>query len=221
VIRQMLKIGALEAGLEIAEESLQAFELFSSELIKWNRKVNLTAITGATEIAAKHIIDSLFFARLVGNKDKVLDIGSGAGIPAIPLKIIKPGVEVVSVDAVAKKIHFQRHVARLLQLQGFEAVHARVEDLQKKSSGCFDVITSRAFSDLGHFATLAAPLLAAGGRLIAMKGPAAIEEMDQAADILSSLKFEISGIYPYDLPFNSGKRHLIVITACKSAQDGP
>lgn len=217
MIRRALENGAQESGLEISAESLGAFEIFTSELLKWNRKVNLTAITSANEIAAKHIIDSLFLARLIDDSEKVLDVGSGAGIPAIPLKIVKPGAEVVSVDAVAKKIHFQRHVARLLRMQGFEALHARVEELHNKLAGRFDVVTSRAFTDLGRFAILAAPLLAAGGRLIAMKGPGAGDELGQAADILATLGFEISAIYPYNLPFNSGERRLIVLKACNPA----
>jgi 16S rRNA (guanine527-N7)-methyltransferase len=213
MIRQALERGAREAGLIVTNETLAAFVLFVDELRKWNRKVNLTAITGDDEIAAKHIIDSLYFARHVEDAERVLDIGSGAGLPAIPLKIVKPETEVVSVDAVAKKIHFQRHVSRLLRFDKFEALHARIEELHKTRSGSFDVITSRAFSNLGQFVSLAAPLLAGGGRMIAMKGPAALDEMAEAEAALHALDFEISSVFPYQLPFNCGKRQLVVITA--------
>jgi 16S rRNA (guanine527-N7)-methyltransferase len=216
MIRQALERGAQEAGLDITDKSLSSFELFIDQLRKWNRKVNLTAITGDDEIAAKHIIDSLFMARLVENNERVLDIGSGAGLPAIPLKIVKPDTDVVSVDAIAKKIHFQRHVSRLLQLKGFEALHSRIEELPKTRGGCFDVITSRAFSNLGQFASLAAPLLATGGRMIAMKGPAAVEEMTEAEAALKILNFEISTVFHYDLPFNCGTRRLIIISEAKA-----
>lgn len=216
MIRQTLEQGAFETGLEISDQCLRSFELFIGELKKWNRKVNLTAITNDDEIAAKHIIDSLFMTRYVEKNEKVLDIGSGAGLPAIPLKIVKPETDVVSVDAVAKKIHFQRHVSRLLQFHGFEALHARVESLHTTRSGCFDVITSRAFSNLSQFTFLAAPLLAPGGRIIAMKGPAANEEMAEADAALKILNFKIKTVFPYDLPFNCGTRHLIEIVACKT-----
>src|SRR6185369_5646904 len=175
MIRHILEQGARE--LTISEEYLLAFELFAEELKKWNRKVNLTAISSDKEIAVKHFIDSLVFADHVQVGENLLDIGSGAGIPAIPLKIVKPMIPVVTVDAVGKKILFQRHLARLLGLKSFEALHARVESLHGTHNKCFKVITSRAFSRLEQFVSLAAPLLADGGRMIAMKGPAVFGEM--------------------------------------------
>ncbi|HEY4743403.1 MAG TPA: 16S rRNA (guanine(527)-N(7))-methyltransferase RsmG [Desulfuromonadaceae bacterium] len=216
VIRHAIEQGAKEAGLTVPETGIHALECFAAELQKWNRTVNLTAITADDEIAIKHFIDSLIFAGYVRDDDRVLDVGSGAGIPAIPLKIFKPAVNVVSVDAVGKKILFQRHVARLLKLEGFEAIHARVESLYSSRAGCFDVITSRAFSRLEQFVGLAHPLLADGGRMIAMKGPAAEDEMTRAADTLRDLGYEISRHEAYRLPFGMGERSLIVITPCKA-----
>jgi len=204
-------------GLVLSGENISAIELYVGELKKWNSKVNLTAITADEEIVVKHIIDSLVITAHVHDGENVLDIGSGAGLPAIPLKIVKPKVSVVSVDAVGKKILFQRHVARLLKFNGFEALHARVESMQESSARRFDVITSRAFSQLQQFVGLAAPLLAVGGRMIAMKGPAAIEEMKEAEDLLLNLGFEISAIHSYKLPLNAGERNLIVIVPCERA----
>jgi 16S rRNA (guanine527-N7)-methyltransferase len=143
----------------------------------------------------------------------MLDIGSGAGLPALPIKIVRPEISVVSVDAVAKKIHFQRHVARLIQLNGFEAVHARVESLHQSHAGRFDVITSRAFSDLGQFVTLAAPLLADGGRIIAMKGPASESEMAEGSSIFEAYQLKVSSVQSYGLPGNCGERRLITISS--------
>ena len=217
VIGHMLKQRAEEMGLTLSDENTQAFELYVAELKKWNSKVNLTAITADGEIVVKHIIDSLVFAAHIKDGDSLLDIGSGAGLPAIPLKIVKPMVSVVSVDAVNKKILFQRHVARLLGFNHFEALHARIENMPDAGSRRFDVITSRAFSRLEQFVALAAPLLATGGRMIAMKGPAAIEEMKKQAELISRLGFEISAIHSYKLPLNAGERNLIVITPCKRA----
>lgn len=205
---------AAEVQVELPEEQMQAYELFALELKKWSRRVNLTAITSDKEIAVKHIIDSLCLARLLNGTERVLDVGSGAGVPAIPLKIARPGLGMVSVDAVGKKIHFQRHVARMLGLQGFDALHARVESLHATHERSFDVITSRAFSDLGLFVRLTAPLLAEGGRLIAMKGPAAGDEMEEAKAVLAALHHEVSALHPYHLPHNSGERCLVIIQAC-------
>lgn len=216
MIRPALEEGLAEMGMGLPEKCFQAFELFAAELKKWNRKVNLTSLCKDADIAVKHIVDALVFAARVQDGDQVLDIGSGAGVPAIPLKVVHPGVRVVSVDAVRKKILFQRHVARLLALKDFEALHTRVEDLHATHAGRFDVITSRAFSSLEMFVALAAPLLKSGGRIIAMKGPHADDEFDRAGERLRHLGFEISLVEPYSLPMDKGERNLVTITAVKA-----
>lgn len=216
MIGHMLKQRAKEMGLVLSEESIRFIELYVAELKKWNSKVNLTAITADEQIVVKHIIDSLVFAAQVHDGESVLDIGSGAGLPAIPLKIVRPMVSVVSVDAVGKKILFQRHVARLLKFDCFEALHARVESMPGANARRFDVVASRAFSQLDQFVALAAPLLAVGGRMIAMKGPSAIEEMKKAEVLLLTLGFEISAIHAYKLPLNMGERNLVVIKPCEA-----
>jgi 16S rRNA (guanine527-N7)-methyltransferase len=216
VIRPALEKGLAEMGMSLSEECIQSFELFAEELKKWNRKVNLTSICKDVDIAVKHILDALVFSACVKGGDRVLDIGSGAGVPAIPLKIVKPDVHVVSVDAVGKKILFQRHVARALGLDDFEAVHARVEALHATHAGSFDVITSRAFSRLEMFVTLAAPLLKSGGRMVAMKGPHVDNEFERAGEELRPLGFEISSVDTYSLPMNKGERTLVTVTAVKA-----
>lgn len=217
MIREYLVKGAAEARLILGEEAIRAFELYAAELCKWNRKVNLTAISNERDIAVKHIVDALLFADSVAEAENMLDIGSGAGIPAIPFKIVRPEVAVVSVDAVGKKINFQRHVARLLKLEKFTALHSRVESMHASHAGFFDVITSRAFSDLEKFALLAAPLLKSGGRMIAMKGPAVEHEMSDEMLRLQAAGFAICSRHHYELPFNSGKRFLVVIKPFEAA----
>ena len=216
MIRPALEKGLADMGMGLSEDRIQYFELFADELKKWNRKVNLTSICTDVDIAIKHIIDSLVFAACVKDGDHVLDIGSGAGVPAIPLKIALPGVRVVSVDAVGKKILFQRHVTRLLALKDFEALHARVENLHAAHAGKFDVITSRAFSRLEMFVALAAPLLKSGGRIIAMKGPQVADESDRIGNELRLLGFKISSVDTYSLPMNKGERSLVTITAANA-----
>lgn len=216
MIRHTLEREMGAMGLEISEQNIQAFEIFVAELKKWNSKINLTAITADDEIAIKHIIDSIVFAAHVRDGERVLDIGSGAGVPAIPLKIVRPEVRVASVDSVGKKILFQRHVSRLLGLAGFEALNARVETLRQTHARSFDVITSRAFSRLEQFVALAAPLLAESGRLIAMKGPVASGAMKNDSEQLLGLGFEITAVHTYSLPRNMGERSLIVIIPRKA-----
>lgn len=209
--REILRRATDEMGLALNGEQLSSFELFAQELKKWNRRVNLTAIHDDNGIATKHIADALFLARHLGDAQDVLDVGSGAGIPAIPLAIARPDIRVISVDAVGKKVHFQRHAARLLCLDNFQALHARVESLHASHGRRFDLITSRAFSDLVLFVRLVAPLLAPGGRLIAMKGPAAKAEGEETRDALASLGHRICSFEPYRLPLNSGERTLVGI----------
>jgi 16S rRNA (guanine527-N7)-methyltransferase len=217
MIRPILEKCLTEVGINLPEERYADFEQFSDELKKWNKKVNLTAICNDADIAVKHIIDSLEFASFVEDGNCVLDVGSGAGVPAIPLKILKPEVGVVSVDAVGKKILFQRHVARLLSLRNFEALHCRVENLRANHTGRFDIIVSRAFSRLELFVALVSPLLRTGGKIIAMKGPGIQDEVDAVvADRLLSVGFEISSIHAYSLPLNKGDRNLVTITALKA-----
>ncbi len=215
MFRDALRQAAAEMHIDMPQEQIEAFELFSEELKKWNRKINLTAITTDREIAVKHIIDSICLARLIDGAENVLDVGSGAGIPAIPLKIIRPDIHVTSVDAVAKKIHFQRHMARLLHLQKFEALHTRIENLGDRYERHFDVITSRAFTDLEQFVRLTNLLISDDGSLIAMKGPAANSELEQARTTLQTLQFEICSIVRYALPFNNGERCLVTIKRTK------
>lgn len=208
-------VHALE--LDVSENHLVALVRFADEMKKWNKKVNLTAITADEDIAIKHLIDSIMVSGWIRGAGTVLDIGSGAGIPAIPLKILLPEVQIVSVDAVGKKVLFQRHVTRMLGLQGFDAVHARVETLRQSHAAHFDVIISRAFSSLDTFISLAAPLLKVGGRIIAMKGPAAEQEVHGGEYSFHGRAFHVTAVQSYSLPRNKGERCLVMVSAAESA----
>jgi 16S rRNA (guanine527-N7)-methyltransferase len=216
VITSLLRDAVREIGAEIPDARLEELERFAVELKKWNRTINLTALSCDEDIAIKHLLDSIIVSRTMQGGSRLLDIGSGAGVPAIPLKILLPQLQIVSVDAVGKKISFQRHIARLLGLQGFEAVHTRVESMQRTHAGYFDVIVSRAFSRLDMFVTLAAPLLSDGGKIIAMKGPAAEEEISDISGCLKDRKLVISDVQSYSLPKNKGERRLVIVTAAQA-----
>lgn len=207
---------AQSMGLQLTAGEIDSFVLYAAELKKWNSKVNLTAITKDKEIAIKHFVDSLSLAPYLTASDRLLDIGSGAGLPIIPLKILRPEIQMVSVDAVAKKIHFQRHIIRLLNLQNIEAVHARIEDLHKIHSQKFSIITSRAFTSLDRFVNLAAPLLSEGGTLIAMKGDQAESEIAASDEAFEACGFAVTSIHRYTLPFGMGERVLTFVKQCKA-----
>lgn len=217
VIGDMVAQEALAMGLSLSEREKDSFALYAAELKKWNSKVNLTAITKDREIAIKHFVDSLTLAQYVTAADRLLDIGSGAGLPIIPLKIISPEIPMVSVDAVAKKIHFQRHVIRLLKLRNIEAIHARVEELHETHRHSFSIITSRAFTRLDRFVSLAAPLLSEGGMLIAMKGGQAEDEIAESGEVVHAGGFSVASIQRYTLPLGMGERVLTFLRKSKSA----
>lgn len=215
VIGNIIEKEAKELGLFLSGKEINAFEIYAAELKKWNSKVNLTAIVKDTEIAIKHFIDSLNLAPYIKANDRLLDIGSGAGLPVIPLKIIMPDTQMVSVDAVAKKIHFQRHVIRTLNLTNIEAIHTRVEELHSTHRNLFSVITSRAFTRLDHFVELSSPLLAKNGLLIAMKGEQAEDEIAASDETLHSSGFVVIAVHSYTLPQNMGKRVLTILKHCE------
>lgn len=215
IIGEIVEQEARSMGIAISDREIDCFERYAAELKKWNNKVNLTAITKDKEIAVKHFVDSLSLATFLSADDRLLDIGSGAGLPIIPLKIIRADIPMVSVDAVAKKIHFQRHVIRTLGLQKIEAIHARIEELQNTHLSSFSIITSRAFTRLDRFVSLAAPLLSEGGVLIAMKGDQADGEIAASDELVQADGFVVTSIQRYVLPYNMGERVLTFLKKSK------
>lgn len=170
----------LQSNLALTPERIRQLNWLGEELLRWNRTRNLTAIRTWPEIVEKHLVDSLRLLPHIPDTGRLLDIGSGAGFPSLPLKIARPDLEIVSVDGVAKKIFFQRHVARKLELRRFVAVHLRMEDWQTEPALAepFNLATARAVADLGLLVELAAPCLRPGGSLLAMKGPEGATELE-------------------------------------------
>jgi 16S rRNA (guanine527-N7)-methyltransferase len=193
--------------------ALERLEWLAKELMRWNRTHNLTAITDPLEVREKHLVDALTLLPLLGNSRRLLDLGSGAGFPALPVKIARPDLEVVSIDAVGKKIAFQRHVARTLKFNGFTAVHGRAEDLPGNPAYAagFDVVTARALGSLPLLAKLAVPCLTPGGRLIAMKGAEGAAELAAAQAELAALGLACTAQYSRRLPVSGAERCLLVL----------
>lgn len=210
-LREYLEQGAEELGLVLDQTHFEKLSIFADELCKWNKKINLTAITRIDDIAVKHFLDSLVILKYEPIGKELLDIGSGGGFPSIPLKITTPSTSIVSVDAVEKKIHFQRHIVRLLCLEKFDAVHARVENLIESYHERFDTIVSRAFSDIPKFVQSALPLLAIDGVIIAMKSRDGRKEVEVSADKLTALGVTVTAIHEFQLPISKEQRTLVII----------
>lgn len=210
--RSMLSEGARLLGLELDEPSLDRFALLAAELVKWNAKLNLTALKTVSEIVTRHFLDSLTIAPLLTSGASLLDIGSGGGFPSLPLKIVRPDIEVTSLDAVEKKILFQRHAARLLHMERFTAVHGRAETFAATAGGRFDYVVARAVADLPTLARLGGPFLGTGGVLLAMKGKQGREEVDGSMDELDRLGFALSDLREFTLPVSGEERVLAFLS---------
>jgi len=208
---ELLRRCAGDLGFELDSNELGRFGSFADELKKWNRKINLTAIRDDRDIIIKHFADSLTLLGIVNKTGTLLDIGSGGGFPAIPLKIMLPRLSVVSVDAVEKKILFQRQAARLLNLHDFTALHVRGEELLKSYAFHFDYVVSRAFSDLPYFVSLALPLLKDDGRIIAMKGREGRDEAIATKRQLADLGAKVIDCIHLKLPVTNDDRYLVVM----------
>jgi 16S rRNA (guanine527-N7)-methyltransferase len=208
-------------GIDFDRTQNRLFSAHAAELIKWNRKINLTTITDPIEVASNHFLDSLVPARFMSPHAAMLDIGSGGGFPGIPLKVLLPELSVTLIDASRKKVSFLKHVIRTLKLDDIEALHMRAEDLADQPSyiNRFDVIVSRALTSLECFVRLALPLLACGGLIMALKGQVGnVELADLQENVLTKLNYAGSAVRPltiflerYSLPFLYSERTIVTL----------
>ena len=209
--RTLLIEGAKAFGIDLDEKGIEAFDLYLRELLKWNQKINLTAIRTEKGIVLKHFLDSLSVNPYLSDVCALLDIGSGAGFPGIPLKIIDPTLEVTLIDSVRKKVDFQKHIIRTLRLKGIDAIHGRVQDREvvQRLGERFDVVISRAFSDLSTLLNLSQPFLKKGGKVLAMKGKREGEESPSPSE-RERTPFHLKKAVSFPLPFSSFKRTILV-----------
>lgn len=204
-----------ELGLPVTERQLEQFELYYRELVEWNEKMNLTAITDREQVYVKHFYDSLTLASIyrIEGAIKMADIGSGAGFPGIPLKIMFPEVQLTIVDSLNKRIGFLQHVAEELKLEHVELVHARAEDAGRDPvhRDRYDLVTARAVARLSVLNELCLPYVRAGGTFVAMKGAQAADEAGEATYSLKELQGELLSDHVLKLPMEDADRHLLVI----------
>lgn len=202
---------AVEFGLSFSQDDIAKFDTYLRELKAWNEKINLTAIKEDRDIIIKHFLDSLTPLKFIKPGSTLLDIGSGAGFPGIPLKVVEPSLNVTLLDSVNKKVTFMKHLIAELGLRGIEAIHSRAEDLARTRKGQFDVVISRALTNLPDFVKLGEPFLTPDGILIAMKGSKADEEVNEAAKVLRQKRMTVKDIKWFSLPFDYGKRGIVIL----------
>ncbi|GAB4453867.1 MAG: 16S rRNA (guanine(527)-N(7))-methyltransferase RsmG [Anaerolineae bacterium] len=212
--------GAAALGLTLTDAQLAAFDAYRRELLRWNEQVNLTRIVDPAEITSKHFLDSLSvwvaLRQLPGAK-RVIDVGSGAGFPGLPLKIALPHLQVTLLESTGKKTKFLQHVVQLLDLRGVTILTARAEEAGRQPAhrGQYDVAVARAVAALPVLAEYLLPLVRVGGRAIAQKGQAPADELRAAANALGILGGKALPPLPVSVPGLEGERHLIVLEKVK------
>ncbi len=181
------------------ETQLQQLRQYCLFLQQYNEKVNLTAITGTDEIYQKHFLDCLLLGHHCKPQGKLVDVGSGAGFPGVILKIFDPQLDVTLLEPIGKKALFLRQLCELLSLE-VRVENRRAEEYVRDHREEFDYVTARAVASLNILSELCIPLLKTGGHFLAMKGPKANQEIEEAANALKILHTEISSVRNFELP---------------------
>ena len=202
-----------EINIVFTEEQLQKFYQYMNLLIEWNEKINLTAIVEPKEIILKHFIDSLTIIKYIEPNKSVIDIGTGAGFPGIPVKIMREDLDITLLDSLNKRIHFLNEVIQKLELKNITAIHARIEEFAKNKQyrEAFDVATSRAVANLTTLSEYMLPMVDLKGMAICMKGSEINEEVSKSKNSIKLLGGKIDKIEEFTLPKSDNGRNLILI----------
>jgi 16S rRNA (guanine527-N7)-methyltransferase len=203
-----LRAGIRQLALELTEDQIQKLAAYIDLLVKWNKAYNLTAIREPQEMVVKHLLDSLAIVPHI-NQSPLLDVGTGPGLPGIPLAITRPDLDLTLLDSNGKKTRFLTQAKVSLGLDNVTVIHGRVEDAiaDQKTDKRFQIVTSRAFASLSDMVTLARDTLAEDGHFVAMKG---VIPEDEIADLPEWAKVE--QIIPLDVPNLNAERHLIILS---------
>jgi 16S rRNA (guanine527-N7)-methyltransferase len=199
-------------GIMLTPAQADAFETYYRELVAWNARVNLTAITARDDVLVKHFLDSLSVTLQLRDAQRVIDIGAGAGFPGIPLKIVLPHLRLTLLEATGKKVAFLKHIIAQLDLRDAVAIQARAEDLAHDAAhrAQYDVAVARAVANLATLLEYALPFVRQRGIFIAQKGVAVDEEIRVAARALDLLGGRVREVAPVQLP-GLEPRHLIIV----------
>ncbi len=217
--REILKSGLIEYGYELSENEESNFSIFSQLLVEWNKKMNLTAVTEDKEISIKHFLDSTvpIFSFDIKENSKIIDVGTGAGFPGVPIKIIRPDLDFTFLDSLNKRITFLKEVSNQLSFEKAEFVHMRAEDAgkDKKFRGKYDYAVSRAVAPLKVLSEYCVPLLKIGGTFAAFKAFDIEEELNDAKSMIGNLGGKIKDIKEVKIPHSDITRKIVLIEKIK------
>ena len=204
--------------IKFTEEQLNQFYKYMNLLLEWNEKINLTAITDPNEVILKHFIDSLTINKYIKENSTLADVGTGAGFPGIPLKILRPDLKITLVDSLNKRINFLNEVINKLNLVNIETIHSRIEDFgkDKKYRESFDFVTARAVANLAVLSEYLLPIAKVGGQCVCMKGSSVEEELSNGKNAIKVLGGKIKNIDEFVLPDSDMSRNVIIIDKIKN-----
>lgn len=214
---EQFKKALAEKGVELSDKQLEQFASYYQILVAANKEVNLTRITEKSDVYLKHFYDSLTpfltFKPLFEGQNTLCDVGSGAGFPGIPLKIVCPSLELTIVDSLNKRLKFLTSLCDQLQLTGVHLVHGRAEDAghDKDLREQFDLVTARAVANMSTLSEYCLPFVKLGGHFLALKGPAAEAELKKADAAIAKLGGQLADVQELTLPASDEDRTLILI----------
>lgn len=211
----LAEAAAAQLELALSPEQVTLFDLYARELAVWNEQVNLTAITDPDAVRVRHFFDSLTILKAIPMQPgtRVIDVGTGAGFPGLPLRIVCPEIHLTLLEATGKKVAFLQHLTDLFKLDDVTTVNARAEDAGHDPAlrGAFDVVLARAVARLPSLLEYLLPFAAVGGICVAMKGRTAHSEADDAAHALNVLGGRIRSIEAFRLPGIDEPHHLVIV----------
>jgi len=210
--KEKLVKDAFEIGIELNEFHVKQFEKYQDLLLSWNEKINLTAITQEDDIITKHFIDSLYCLKYIKENDKVIDVGTGAGFPGVPIKIVSHETSLTLLDSLNKRINYLNDVVEKLELKNVETIHGRAEEfgINSKYREKYDVATARAVANMKVLVEYCLPFVKVGGKFICMKGSEYKEELEEAKAHIGNLGGKVSSVTEIILP-NTDIKHTIII----------
>ena len=208
---------ANKININLTEDQIDKFYKYMKLLLEWNEKINLTAITDENEIILKHFIDSLTSLKYIKEDDKIIDVGTGAGFPGIPIAIMMPNTKITLLDSLNKRINFLNEVIKELNLKNVETIHSRSEDCGKDIlyREKYDISIARAVANLSTLSEYLLPFVKIDGKMICMKGSEVEEELNNSKYAIKELGGEISLQDEFCLPDTDIKRNIIVIKKIK------
>jgi 16S rRNA (guanine527-N7)-methyltransferase len=215
MIREMINNYFSAMDIKVSKTMVDKFYIYLKMLQEYNNKINLTAITDDREIIIKHFIDSLscLETNKFGQGCSVVDIGTGAGFPGIPIKIVRPDIKITLIDSLNKRILFLKEAVKVLNLESVSVLHSRAEDAgnDKSYREKFDIAVSRAVANLSVLSEYCLPLVKVGGYFISMKGPDIKHEIEQSNNAISTLGGTVEGIKSIALSEIEAKHSLVII----------